>query len=84
MLKAAALVVILGLIVARFCTTAVSAAPPCPECGPDKVESVREAIRAERARDDIRRAKEPTDRPWDHKDFGRNQRPDTPPVVDIR
>jgi len=81
MLKSAVIGVILVFAVACSCAAPVSAAPQCPECGPDKVDNVREAIRAERAQDAIRRAKESSDRPWDHKDFGGTQRPDPPSAV---
>jgi hypothetical protein len=43
---------------------------PCKDCGPDKRLTVREQIKADRARDVDRIAKESTDRPWDGKDYG--------------
>jgi hypothetical protein len=53
----------------------------CPECGPNGKDRVREAIRAERARDDARRAAESADRPWDHRDFGRKPPAEASPPV---
>jgi hypothetical protein len=52
----------------------------CPDCPPEK-DTIRETIKAERARDDERRAKESTDRPWTKKDFGKEVPPDAPVVV---
>jgi hypothetical protein len=60
--------------------SAAVASVQCPDCPPDK-DTIREAIKAERARDDERRAKESTDRPWTKKDFGKEVRPDVPVIV---
>jgi hypothetical protein len=47
-----------------------TASEPCKDCSPDKELTVREQIKADRARDAERIAKESAGRPWDGRDFG--------------
>jgi hypothetical protein len=52
---------------------AVAAPDPCKDCNPETGLTVREQIKADRAREVDRIAKESTDRPWDGKDYGRSK-----------
>jgi hypothetical protein len=62
---------LLGLAAFAWINFAASAASePCKECSSEKEATVREQIKADRARDAERIAKESADRPWDGKDFG--------------
>jgi hypothetical protein len=70
-----------GLAVfASFNFAAIAAAEPCKDCNPDSGLTVREQIKADRARDVDRVAKESADRPWD-KDFGQAKRIGARPIV---
>lgn len=48
---------------------AVAASEPCKDCNPDTRITVREQIKADRAREVDRVAKESSDRPWDGQGF---------------
>jgi hypothetical protein len=62
-------------------SSAMAASAACSNCIPEGEITIREQIKADRARDLERTAKETTDRPWDGKDFGRAKRsPSAPPV----
>ena len=61
--------------------TAIAAPEPCKDCTPAPELSIREQIKAERARDADRVAKESASRPWDGKDIGQVKRASTPVVV---
>jgi hypothetical protein len=70
-----------GLAVfASFNFSAIAASEPCKDCNPDSGLTVREKIKADRARDVDRVAKESADRPWD-KDFGQAKRIGARPIV---
>jgi hypothetical protein len=71
----------LGLAGLARVSFAADASEPCKDCGPDAGLTVREQIKADRAREADRIAKEPTDRPWDGKDFGQAKRTSATPVV---
>ena len=60
---------------------AVAASEPCKDCNPETGLSIREQIKADRAREAERIAKESTARPWDGRDFGPTKRPDAAPIV---
>jgi hypothetical protein len=60
---------------------AAAATEPCKDCAPVSGLTVREQIKADRAREVDRIAKESTDRPWDGKDIGQVKRANTPPVL---
>jgi hypothetical protein len=69
---------LLGLAACAWVNSAASAASePCKDCSPDTGLTVREQIKADRAREADRIAKEPADRPWDSKDFGLAKRTNT-------
>jgi hypothetical protein len=73
---------LLGLTACVWINFAASAASePCKDCSPDTGLTVREQIKADRAREADRIAKESSDRPWDGKDFGQAKRTSTTPVV---
>jgi hypothetical protein len=85
MSKSAA-VIGLGLITFACCIPAAFAASdPCVDCGATAGAapelSIREQIKADRAREVDRIAKESADRPWDGKDLGQIKRTSTAPVV---
>jgi hypothetical protein len=61
--------------------SAVAAPEPCKDCDPVTGLTVREQIKADRAREADRVAKESAERPWDGKDIGQAKRASTPPVV---
>jgi hypothetical protein len=54
---------------------------PCKDCNVATELTVRERIKAERALDADRVARESAARPWDGKDLGRAKRASTIPVV---
>lgn len=60
---------------------AVAASEPCKDCNADTGLTVREQIKADRAREVDRIAKESTDRPWDGKDYGRTKPLPSSPVI---
>jgi hypothetical protein len=64
---------------ANFSAGAASAS--CKDCSADTGLTVREQIKADRAREADRVAKESADRPWDGKDFGQAKRPASYPVI---
>ena len=66
-----------------LCVSFVAVAAPetCKDCEAITVLTVRERIKADRAREADRVAKESTVRPWDGKDIGQVQRTSTPPIV---
>jgi hypothetical protein len=71
----------LGLAVCAWVNSAAVAAPePCKDCNADGL-TIREEIKAARARDADRMAKEATGRPWDGKDIGQGKRPLPDPAV---
>ena len=73
---------LLGLCAFTWAGFAASAASePCKDCAPNTELSVREQIKADRAREVERIAKESTDRPWDGKDLGLIKRTNTTPVA---
>jgi hypothetical protein len=62
---------LMGLAACAWLNFAAGAASAsCKNCSADTGLTVREQIKADRARDVDRVAKESTDRPWDGKDFG--------------
>jgi hypothetical protein len=65
---------------ACFNFAAIAASEPCKDCNPDAGLTVRDQIKAYRAREVDRVAKESADRPWD-KDFGQAKRIGATPVV---
>jgi hypothetical protein len=65
---------------AWFNFAATAASEPCKDCNPDTGLTVRDQIKADRAREVDRVAKESADRPWD-KDFGQAKRIGATPVV---
>jgi hypothetical protein len=70
-----------GLAVfASFNFAAMAASEPCKDCNPELGLTVREQIKADRAREVDRVAKESADRPWD-KDFGQAKRIGAQPGV---
>ena len=60
---------------------ALASSDPCKDCKPPAELSVREQIKAQRAIDADRVAKESTVRPWDGTDIGQTRRTPTAPVV---
>jgi hypothetical protein len=80
-----AAVIGLGFIAFVCCNSAAFAASePCKDCataGAAPELSIREQIKADRAREVERIAKESADRPWDGKDFGLIKRTPATPVV---
>jgi hypothetical protein len=73
---------LIGLTASAWFSFAAIAAPePCKDCNPETGLTVREQIKADRARAVDRIAKEPTERPWDGKDIGLTKRTSTTPVV---
>jgi len=60
--------------------SAAAESASCKDCNPDTKLTVREQIKADRAREVDRLAKESADRPWD-KDFGQAKRTSTTPIV---
>jgi len=74
--------VLLGLALFAWISSAADAASEqCKDCSAETGLTVREQIKADRAREAERIAKESTARPWDGKDFGQTKRTNTPPVV---
>jgi len=69
----------LALILMLGSSGTALAAEPCKDCGPAPVQSARERIRDERARDAKRITEQPADRPWDGSRPG--PRPAEPPVA---
>ena len=64
------------------CSAPASAASdPCKDCSPAPELTIREQIKADRAREADRVAKESTARPWDGKDLGGVKRTITPGVA---
>jgi hypothetical protein len=73
---------ILGLTAFAWVNFAAAAeSASCKECKVDTGLTVRERIKADRAREADRIAKESADRPWDGKDFGQVKRASPIPVV---
>jgi hypothetical protein len=66
---------------AWFNFAALAASEPCKDCIADTGLTIREQIKADRAREVDRIAKESTDRPWDGKDFGQVKRASPSPFV---
>lgn len=62
-------------------SAALAASEPCKDCNAAAELTIREQIKAERARDADRVAKESTARPWDSKDVGQAKRPNPTPIV---
>ena len=62
-------------------SAAVAASVPCKDCSAETGLTIREEIKAARARDVERMAEEFTGRPWDGKDFGQGTRPLPEPAV---
>jgi hypothetical protein len=60
---------------------AIAETASCKDCNADTGLTVREQIKADRAREADRVAKESTDRPWDGKDFGQVKRTSIIPVA---
>jgi hypothetical protein len=60
---------------------AVAASEPCKDCKADAGLTIREEIKAARARDVERMAKESAGRPWDGKDIGQGKRPLPEPAI---
>jgi hypothetical protein len=75
------ILILVGLAVfASFNFAPIAASEPCKDCNPEVGLTVREQIKADRAREVDRVAKESADRPWD-KDFGQAKRIGARPVV---
>ena len=73
---------LLGLCAFTWAGFAAGAASEsCKDCGPNTELSVRDQIKADRAREVERIAKESTGRPWDGQDLGLVKRTNTTPVV---
>jgi hypothetical protein len=73
---------LLGLAVCAWANfAAVAESASCKDCSPDAGLTVREQIKADRARQADRIARESTDRPWDGKDFGQGKRKSPTPLV---
>jgi hypothetical protein len=73
---------IVGLTACAWVNFAAVAQPaPCKDCSADTGLTVREQIKADRAREADRIAKESADRPWDGKDFGQVRRANPIPVA---
>jgi hypothetical protein len=71
-----------GFAALLYVSPVAAAAPePCKDCDTVTGISVREQIKADRAREADRIAKESTVRPWDGKDFGQTKRENAPLVV---
>ena len=64
---------------ANFAAVAESAS--CKDCSPDTLLTVREQIKADRAREVDRIARESPDRPWDGKDIGQVKRQPSGQIV---
>jgi hypothetical protein len=60
---------------------ASAASEQCKDCSTDTGLTIREQIKADRAREAERIARESTARPWDGKDFGQTKRTNAPPVA---
>jgi hypothetical protein len=73
--------VLVGLIACASFNFAVIAAEPCKDCNPETGLTIREQIKAYRASEVDRIAREPADRPWDGKDYGRAKPTSPAPVV---
>jgi hypothetical protein len=73
---------LLGLI-ACACVNfaAIAASELCKDCDAVTALTIREEIKATRARDVERMAKESTGRPWDGKDIGQGKRPLPTPAI---
>ena len=69
-------------IAALLCVSFVAAAAPdpCKDCDTVTGLTVRERIKADRAREADRVAKESTERPWDGKDIGQIKRIYSPEI----
>jgi hypothetical protein len=73
---------LLGLAVCAWINcAAVAASEPCKDCKADTGLTIREEIKAARARDVERMAKESAGRPWDGKDIGQGKRPLPDPAI---
>lgn len=68
---------------ALLCVSFVAAAAPdpCKDCDAVTGLTVRERIKADRAREVDRVAKETTERPWDGKDLGQTRRTSPPAAI---
>jgi hypothetical protein len=78
---AKASIILFGLAVCAWASSAAVAGPEsCKDCATETGLTIREQIKAERAREVERIAKESTDRPWDGKDLGQAKRT-SPPVA---
>jgi hypothetical protein len=72
---------VVGLTACAWVNSAAIAAPEeCKDCSPETGLTIREQIKADRAREADRIAKESADRPWDGKDYGRTK-PASKPIV---
>jgi hypothetical protein len=67
---------VLAICIALACTGSSAIADPvaCKDCKTDSQLTIREQIKADRARDVERVAKESAERPWDVKDTGHPKR----------
>jgi hypothetical protein len=73
---------LMGLAACAWVNFAAGAASvSCKDCSTDTGLTVREQIKADRAREADRAAQEPADRPWDGKDFGQVKRLPASPIV---
>jgi hypothetical protein len=81
MAKAITSVFLSLLASALFAVAAIAAPEPCKDCNPETGLTIREQIKAERALEADRIAKESTDRPWDGKDYGRTKPTSATPIV---
>jgi hypothetical protein len=74
--------ILLGLAACAWLNFAAAAASDsCKDCNAQTGLTIREQIKADRAREVDRVAKESADRPWDGKDFGQAKRQPSVPVV---
>jgi hypothetical protein len=73
---------VVGLTACAWVNSAAIAAPePCKDCNPETGLTIREQIKADRAREAERIARESADRPWDGKDYGRTKPTSPTPVA---
>ena len=76
------LILLLGFAAcAGFNFAARAESEPCKDCNVATELTVRERIKAERALDADRVAKESAARPWDGKDLGQTKRASTIPIA---
>jgi hypothetical protein len=76
------LILLLGLVAyAGFNSAARAESEPCKDCNAATELTIRERIKAERALDADRVAKESAARPWDGRDVGQTKRASTIPIV---